>query len=591
MAELIYNIKDLFSTNKEGCLSEYNAEKYHIAAYQRGYKWASDETGAVTILLNDLWSAFKKNESKEYYLQYITLKNDITGKRLEVIDGQQRITTLSILLSIFSLKLSCENIVKSKLTYSIRENFFEENIYKLDNLSNLLNTEWDDDMGIILNGNTINNQDVYYIFFAAKRIKKFLETDKSNNELNSFYNYILTNVKIIVNAVNHISSEKIFSNLNTKKVLLTDSELIKGLLLTKSCRPQSGEEKKHFKEILEMRMSIGRQWDEIAKWSNRSEIKSFFFKGQEGMFSLLTLVAIKNGYKATTKISSKDYPLFNFYHDQGKISEMFQDLLTTYWTLNDWYKDNEIYNLLGYLFFMKGSNKSIKDYLYGETTNNKKSVLRRALIKDVIENIPKDTKNLYFGDNDQDIHKVLLALNVFTDKSNIRFNFHRFIDEKWTLEHIFPQTIEGKEQVLQDKDKTILLEMIGDKATDEIKTILRKSERNNDEKELYQGALRGIRILDSIGNMCLLRKEDNSSNSCGFFDEKRTNILKRIQKGSFVPKHTFDVFSKMVFEKNPGDFERWTNENIVAHNDVIANKIECIIDSLNNDVKNESRKI
>ena len=133
--------------------------------------------------------------------------------------------------------------------------------------------------------------------------------------------------------------------------------------------------------------------------------------------------------------------------------------------------------------------------------------------------------------------------------------------------------------------------MIGDKATDEIKTILRKSERNNDEKELYQGALRGIRILDSIGNMCLLRKEDNSSNSCGFFDEKRTNILKRIQKGSFVPKHTFDVFSKMVFEKDPGDVERWINENIVAHYDVIANKIECIIDSRNNDVKHESRKI
>ena len=114
MPELIYNIKNIFSTeNSECCLVEYEVEKFHIAAYQRGYKWSSDEYGAVTILLNDLWDAFKayqRNERKEYYLQYITLKRNSELRYLEVIDGQQRLTTLSVLLSTLSLKLENENI-------------------------------------------------------------------------------------------------------------------------------------------------------------------------------------------------------------------------------------------------------------------------------------------------------------------------------------------------------------------------------------------------------------------------------------------------------------------------------------------------
>ena len=112
--------------------------------------------------------------------------------------------------------------------------------------------------------------------------------------------------------------------------------------------------------------------------------------------------------------------------------------------------------------------------------------------------------------------------------------------------------------------------------TVELKEIINKPERTAEEKEIYQTALKSLGSLNSIGNMCLLTDKDNASNGCGFFDEKRTNILQRIRQGSFVPKHTFDVFSKMVFEENPGDFERWTNENITNHTSAIKKAIESI---------------
>lgn len=574
MAELIYNIKDIFSTdNADSCLMEYDADKFHIAAYQRGYKWASDKYGAVSILLNDLWDAFRafqNQERKEYYLQYITLKKNAEKRHLEVIDGQQRLTTLSILLSIFSLKLEIDNISKSKLEYAIRENFFDKQIYSSNNLKDLLDKQWDNQLGLIISdAEIINTQDVYYLFNAAKKINEFLSKNEVSNQLKPFYDFILNNVKIIVNAVDHISSEKVFSNLNSNKVPLTEAELIKGLLLTKYSRLHNTDEgKKHFREILEMRLSLGRQWDEMTRWSNQSEINVFFFKKEEGMTALLTLVAIQNGYNVEKKANPNDYPLFNFYHKFGKTELVYKSLLKTYFVLNDWFNEDKIFNLLGYLFFAKGSNKTIKDYL--AKIDYDKSTLLKELIDEVKVLIPQNTEDLFYSnDQDNEIHRVLLALNVFSDGINFRFNYHRFIEEKWTLEHIFPQTPEGKGQILKEKDKQIILEILGEKATDEIKMIIAKTERSTEEKEIYQTALKSLGSLNSIGNMCLLTDKDNSSNGCGFFDEKRTNTLIRIRKGSFVPKHTFDVFSKMVFDKNPGDFERWTSDNISNHSSII----------------------
>lgn len=588
MAELIYPIKGIFSIkNSENCLVEYDADRYHIAAYQRGYKWASDKDGAVTVLLNDLWDAFKSfenQERKEYYLQYITLKKSNEYKYLEVIDGQQRLTTLSIMLSVFSLKLEIENLADNKLDYAIRSNFFIQHIYNRENLRHLLTLEWNNESGLIFSEmETINNQDVFYLFNAAKKINAFLSETHVNNHLPAFYNFVLNNVKIIVNAVDHISSEKVFSNLNSNKVPLTEAELIKGLMLTKFSRLQNkGESKKHFREILEMRMSLGRFWDEISGWSNQPEINTFFFKSEEGMHRLLYLVAIKLGYEPIKKSNSNHYPLFNFYHTYGKSEEVYGLLLKVYSVLKDWYQDDKIYNLLGFIFFARGSKKTIRDFL--TDLELEKTVFKRSLIEEVEKMLPENIENLSYGNNqDDEMHRVLLALNVFSSGSTNRFNYHRFIIEKWTLEHIFPQTPEGKGQKLKEKDKEEILEMLGDKVTPKIIQVLKKAERDSTEKDTYQIALKEAKSLNSIGNMCLLTDKDNISNGCGFFDEKRSNILARIRKGSFVPKHTFDVFSKMVFETNPGDFERWTNANIVEH-------VECIKKEINTlDFSYESR--
>jgi len=98
MNDLVFSTSMLFNTNNDnGCLKQIECDSFYIASYQRGYKWGDEP---IQILFDDLYDAFKSSKnskkSQEYYLQYITVKRIEYNKKkyLEIIDGQQRVTTL-----------------------------------------------------------------------------------------------------------------------------------------------------------------------------------------------------------------------------------------------------------------------------------------------------------------------------------------------------------------------------------------------------------------------------------------------------------------------------------------------------------------
>ena len=588
MAELIYSVKNLFSTDPEGCLLDYEAKFFHIASYQRGYKWGSDPNGAVTILLNDLWDAYFKSKdtnTHDYFLQYITLKKLDLSNYLEVIDGQQRLTTLSVLLSVISLRLRIDNIACDKLEYAVRSNFFEEFVYTKDCLEQLLVSKWDRKTGLTINGKNFNNQDTYYIFNALQKCDSFFN-DVENDDLMLFYHFLLNHVLIIVNVVEHVISEKIFSNLNSNKVPLTESELVKALFITKFARVHNNRQKNTFREIQEKRLILGRRWDEIENWANDHFVQSYYFSAfHDPMFGFLSLVA--------NSIEKKDFiertahnELFNFFNNQD-IIKIQEELYNTFWILKDWMKEPIIYNRLGFLFFFKGSAYTILDFV-DDLKYDFKASFQKDLLEKVMKEIPSGL-DINYENHKEEIHKVLLALNVF--HSIGKFDFYSYVKEKWTLEHIFPQTPEGRKNVLTIKDKEYILDMVKPEDKKNVEDVLNKPERNLDEKEVYTDALKRSGYIHHLGNMCLLSNVDNILNGCGFYDEKRTKILNRVKNGRFIPSHTIEVFTKSIFEKDPGDFTRWTKSNIDMHKVVIDNRMSILTDMLQKELKNESRKI
>lgn len=591
-SELVFSVKEIFSEylKKASGSSGFNYT-YHIPAYQRGYKWSSDPNGAVSILLNDLNEAyltFKSQGHKEYYLQYITLKKNEVAKHLEVIDGQQRLTTLSLLISVYTLILDIPNLAEDKLDYAIRGTFFDDHVYDRGKLLKLLNTPWEPESGLMLE-KPINTQDIFYIYQAAIRINSFIN-NIDEDELMPFYDFILNKVKVIVNVVDrHVVSEKVFSNLNSNKVALTEAELIKGLLITRVSREHLQENSgMNYREMLEFRMVIGRQWDEISRWSSIPEVKSFYFPDTSGIYGLLKLVAASfetKENKVDQTVADKDYPLFNFFHKLGKVTDTFKRICEFAASLRDWYDETDDYNMLGFCFFARG-NSHKRTQLLSKGFVSKKHKFRTYLLEEVISLLPeKPAKDLYYHLDDNDIHHILLGISVFIKGRSVRFDFFSYINEKWSLEHIFPQKPEGKGKMLNDEDKTRIIEILDIAATDKIKKILQRKERTEEQKQVYYEALKGESFLNSIGNMCLLTSEDNSSNGCGFFNDKRTNILNLISEGSFVPRHTFEVFSKMIIANDPGNFLHWTKKNIEQHTAHIQKRIDEIKDQL----KNENR--
>ena len=132
------------------------------------------------------------------------------------------------MIAVVTSILKEDNFANNKLNYAVRGDFFQEAIHS--NLQDYLIDGWKEPDDF--------TQDKHYIISAARRINKFVNgIDKKED----FFVFVADNVKIIVNVVDRGDSERVFSNLNSNKVSLTEAELIKGILLTKVSR---GEDKR-----------------------------------------------------------------------------------------------------------------------------------------------------------------------------------------------------------------------------------------------------------------------------------------------------------------------------------------------------------
>lgn len=224
----------------EGLFSDKKTD-FLIPDYQRPYAWEEKE---CQQLWDDIFSfAFpdddyeKFNSEDEYYLgTIVTFKND-SSKKLEVIDGQQRLTTLMLLLRAFYSKFGN---MKDKNSISTREtigkclwkgNEFGEidtNILKIDSQVATDNDK-DEFLEILRTGEIgYKMKSKYaknYLFFVAK-IADFLQNYPS------FFPYlpnrILKNCILLpIEAESQDTALRIFSTLNNRGLPLSDADIFK----------------------------------------------------------------------------------------------------------------------------------------------------------------------------------------------------------------------------------------------------------------------------------------------------------------------------------------------------------------------------
>lgn len=435
---------------------------FFIPSYQRGYRWKEQQ---IIDLLNDILEFQKKDKDKgEFYcLQPIV----VTKKNIdhwEIIDGQQRLTTIYIILSYLeeARKIMFNSTVKYIISYETREKHdcsSKEFLEKIQDITNISN----------------KNIDFFHFSKAFLLIKDWFEKNEINKA--DFLNTLLkTDLRDEIDIANNVrfiwyevetsdrnKAKQIFTRINMGKIPLTNAELIKALFFINLSNTEKEREK--------YQQKIAYEWDNIEYSLQNKNFWFFINKVDNSKATKIELIfdLIANKYSDSVSIKSnkKIDNYYTFYIFNALINEalkrkedLWDEIKIYYRTFEEWYNNNEYYHLIGYLIHIGKNIEEIKII----SNDNSKSKFKNELIKLIKEDIIKYfTTNqinklieLSYSDNYYMINRILLLFNVITTMNSkyTRFPFERYINENWSLEHIHAQ---NSEELKSDTQRRLLL--------------------------------------------------------------------------------------------------------------------------------------
>lgn len=226
-------------------------KKYIIPSYQRPYSW--DDEHAVQ-LIKDIYESFE-SDSKEYFIGSLICINK-GSDTYEVVDGQQRLTTLSLIVAKMR-DLSDDFELKGELQKRILPSNVFRNKVPQPRLK-IRKKEEDFYVNYILKG--IKEDKPRQPSFTEslfinnfQKIEEYLSENLLKNKMSDFAEYILHNVFVIfVQTDNFTSSYRLFNVLNTRGLSLKQADLVKNHFLEVSSKDGAESSEK-----------VEKYWDEI----------------------------------------------------------------------------------------------------------------------------------------------------------------------------------------------------------------------------------------------------------------------------------------------------------------------------------------
>ena len=310
-------------------VSDISNTLFVIPYYQRGYRWTEKN---VKKLLNDLLLfANAENDDNEYCLQPIVLQKISNESYLHVaheddsvirvVDGQQRLTTLAIILKKLSIPTTWDIYYDSE-----KKNLSEilDVCVKNNSINDYFRSEVSDAVDEFISNNEVRKALVNLFKSKEKRIA-FLEYD----------------IDTPTNEDAEKEGHKAFLRLNDGKTPLTSSELIRALYMVKS----SGLS-------VQQQMEISKEWEIIENnLSNEQFWLMFNARGLEDtptridlLFALVSRVSLRET-KANPRIIFEKLDDDMHYN----LETIWDEVLQTYWWMQSCYSDIELCNYLGWI--------------------------------------------------------------------------------------------------------------------------------------------------------------------------------------------------------------------------------------------------
>lgn len=534
---------------------------FFVPSYQRGYRWGQDE---VLRLLNDVYTNGKKN----YCLQPVVVRK--SGDTYELIDGQQRLTTLYL---IYRYMKNVNPMFISEpafnLSYQTRENS-EEFLRTVD----LSRRE--------------ENIDFWFIANAYETIQKWFEVDLQLRFIH-ILEYFKEDVKIIWYEVGENEDAiSLFTRLNIGKIPLTSAELVKAMFLSSDASGTVDRKKQE---------EISLQWDNMEKELHDDSLWYFLTNRTNASYQTRIDLILDLISDRPADNREKYYTFFKI-DELGKtmpLDDLWRKIQQTFLVLKDWYENHELYHKIGYLI---ASEKMTLQDIYKVSIGKTKQGFRASLDSYIrqsifIQNNYADLSYEKKPDYDR-ISALLLLFNVESVRQNGEhtqwFPFDKFkFDSKgkvsWSLEHIHAQQSEGlrtqemwKEwlslHIPSVRSVTADIELPNAMQAAIDKPKLERTEFDSLQQRVIEllSVQGNAEYLHSISNLALLRSDDNAALNNSTFDVKRNLIVSMDKEGQYIPFCTKMVFLKYYTPSEDNQLHFWGQADRTAYVNAI-NKV------------------
>ncbi|MDN5046622.1 DUF262 domain-containing HNH endonuclease family protein [Aliarcobacter butzleri] len=399
-----FSIKELFSQDTN----------YLIPIYQRNYAWTKTE---VEQLVMDILDFSEKKSTQNYYIgSLVVFEKEVNSKRVfETIDGQQRLTTISILLSVLKNEYKyLDFTLKRLLNYESREIS-----------TTTLHRIYNGDIGV----ENLNPR----MESAYKTIRDYLKKLNDHIKIENFKKFLFDNVKILrVKVPKDTDLNHYFEIMNNRGEQLEKHEVLKARMLEKLTNDY---DKKTFNHIWETCSDMYR----YVQYGFLPDLRDKIFGNEWSEFICRDFDEIKN--KLFTKINNENLK----HKSSNKCSFTIDDILEG--------KYENIENI---------TNKDRNDIPDRFTSPiNFQNFLLHVLKITHNKNISLDDKSLLesFENIDEDFVKNF-GFNIL----KIRYLFDNYIikreytsnADRWSLQQAYKYTYENgnrKQQNIQYKNR------------------------------------------------------------------------------------------------------------------------------------------
>lgn len=540
------------------------------------------------------------------------------------MDGQQRLTTLTVILSY----LNEYELINEKLQYNVRketEEFLKEYIFKPNELKNIQN--WEQFLeNTSIKGKDYDYQDVFYLFNAYKAIQTWFETYP--NSVTAMKDKILNHVKLIVNLPKNIEEQELFENLNRKRVPLDGADLIRALIITRVAKKEIGDIDDSIKQnvlINERRVKIGLMLDRINHWWADENKENYFHQftkeskvpDEESISFNDVTYPINHLYKLYVLAYGEGVLDMEFFEKKVIEDGFLDELQLLQRTMDNWCNDKELYHLI--LFTSIYAREKIKEepvLSFKELLHQWKKLYRKDFIRflkkriastevfnDLInqtERCKEENEKTAFLENwyDNKLITVSVLLDIISilSSNNTCLPARHFKAYKEDLEHIFPQTPVGdriKDKIKQTQILKEYIDIINQSLSEEEKININDCDIDwenqnwkDDIKFRINNRIEKVIPVNSLGNMCVLHESVNRGYGNDFFLEKRIDIMRKSQEGFFIRPHVYDAFNKIFLERHDESIDmkmmnRWDRSDILARREYIIKRISNFLNTSN----------